>query len=51
MIEFDESEYSLSPVTDITLQFIEEIYGPEVKDKLLYRVMNNDMGPNPVSIL
>lgn len=35
MIEFDESEYLYTDVTDITLQFIFDMYGPEVRDKLL----------------
>ena len=34
-IEFDESEYLYSDVTELTLQFIADMYGPEVRDKLL----------------
>lgn len=41
LIQYDESEYLNSPVSDMTLQFIEDMYGPEVKDRLLYRVMEN----------
>lgn len=40
-IEYDESEYFDSPVTDFTLQFIEDMYGPEVKDMLLYKVVEH----------
>jgi hypothetical protein len=35
MIVFDESEHLESDFTDITLQFIQELYGPAVKDMLL----------------
>lgn len=35
MIEFDESEFLYTDVTDLTLQFIFDMYGPEVRDKLL----------------
>lgn len=35
LIEMDESEMYQSDFTDITLQFILEMYGPAVKDMLL----------------
>lgn len=36
MIEFDESEYIYhTDVSPVTLQFICDMYGPEVRDKLL----------------
>lgn len=50
MIEYDESEMMYSDLTDETLQFIADYYGSEVKDKLLYRVMN-DVGDTPISML
>lgn len=50
MIEFDEEENSLSPVTDITLQLIAEFFGPEVKDMLLYRVNKDDMELNRIPL-
>lgn len=35
MIVFDESEHLESDFTDITLAWIQELYGPQVKDMLL----------------
>ncbi|WP_223110695.1 hypothetical protein [Paenibacillus sinensis] len=39
MIELDESEHQYSDLTDLTLQFIADMYGPEVRDMLLYPVV------------
>lgn len=38
-IEFDESENLYSDVTDITLNFVLDMYGPEVRDWLLVPVV------------
>lgn len=37
MIEMDESEYQESVVSDDTLHLVSLFCGPEVRDKLLYR--------------
>ncbi|WP_179088653.1 hypothetical protein [Paenibacillus amylolyticus] len=37
MIEMDESEYMESVVSDDTLHLVSIFCGPEVRDKLLYR--------------
>lgn len=42
MIEFDETEQLESDFTDFTLQWIQELYGPQVKDALLL--------PGPVEV-
>lgn len=46
MIEFDESEHLHSDVTDLTLQFILDMYGPEVRDKLLTPVVVPSVEPH-----
>lgn len=37
MIEMDESEYAESSVSDETLHLVSLFCGPEIRDKLLYR--------------
>ncbi|WP_247898680.1 hypothetical protein [Paenibacillus pabuli] len=37
MIEMDESEYQESAVSDDTLHLVSIFCGPEIRDKLLYR--------------
>lgn len=37
MIEMDESEYQESSVSDETLYLVSLFCGPEIRDKLLYR--------------
>lgn len=37
MIEMDESEYAESAVSDDTLHLVSIFCGPEIRDKLLYR--------------
>lgn len=37
MIEMDESEYQESSVSDETLHLVSLFCGPEIRDKLLYR--------------
>lgn len=37
MIEMDESEYQESAVSDTTLHLVSLFCGPEIRDKLLYR--------------
>jgi hypothetical protein len=50
MIKFDESEHLHSDLSDLTLQFIADMYGPEVRDRLLFPVVEH-VEPNPVSML
>lgn len=37
MIEMDESEYQESAVSDVTLHLVSLFCGPDTRDKLLYR--------------
>lgn len=41
MIEMDEEEHAQSNFTDITIQFILEIYGPDIRDMLLIKKVTN----------
>lgn len=41
MIEFDESEMKHSDLSDFTLQLIADLYGPEVRDRLLFTVVEH----------
>lgn len=43
MIEYDESEFLYTDVTDVTLQFIFDMYGPEVRDMLLVPKVVSDV--------
>lgn len=45
MIEYDESEHLYTDVTDITLQFIFDMYGPDIRDKLLVPKVVEDVRP------
>lgn len=49
MIDYDESELMYSDLTDETLQFIADYCGPEIRDKLLYKVVDY-VEPNRVPI-
>jgi hypothetical protein len=49
MIKFDESEHLHSDLSDLTLQFIADMYGPEVRDRLLYKVVEH-VEPNRTSL-
>lgn len=46
MIEMDESEYQESAVSDTTLHLVSLFCGPDVRDKLLYRRVDDVRSTN-----